>query len=382
VNDKYETASLVQIRENRHSTGLYDKRGLTIMRGEGAYVWDERAVRYIDCISGDGVANVGHSNPDVVAAIIEQTRSLLSCPEIFYNDKRAELLEKLSDLTPDFTTRFLLCNSESEAAVSAISMARTATRRRQIVACKGSDHGLILDLGSQRRSDFISVPYNDIEKIEQAVAKETAAVILELVQSNDGVHVAQPVFVNRISQICKERGVVLIIDESQTGFGRTGAMFALSHFGLQPDIIMMSNAIASGLPLGVVAITKAIGDKLTNQFRVSPFSGNPVSSAAACATIDYLKQFGLPERAKEMGTYLMSQIRAIGSPKIIDVRGMGLLIGVELSIDSEEVLQALAAQGVLVLTSGPKVVRLLPPLTIAKDDLDFVVEKIAAVLQG
>ena len=382
MNDKYETASLVQIRENRHSTGLYDKRGLTIMRGEGAYVWDERAVRYIDCISGQGVANVGHSNPDVVAAIIEQARLLLSCPEIFYNDKRAELLEKLSDLTPDFTTRFLLCNSESEAAVSAISMARTATRRRQIVACKGSDHGLILDLGSQRRSDFIIVPYNDIEKIEQAVTKETAAVIVELVQSNDSVHVAQPVFVNRISQICLERGVSLIVDESQTGFGRTGAMFALTHFGLQPDIIIMSNAIANGVPMGVVAITKAIGDKLTNQFRISPFGGNPVSCTAACATIDYLKQFALPERAKEMGSYLMAQLRAIGSRKIIDVRGMGLLIGVELTIDSEEAVQALAAQGVLVLTSGPNVVRFLPPLTISKDDLDFVVEKMAAILEG
>jgi len=381
VNDKYETASLVQIRENRHSTGLYDKRGLTIMRGEGAYLWDERAVRYIDCISGQGVTNVGHSNHDVVAAVSEQARQLMSCPEIFYNDKRAELLEKLSELTPDFTTRFLLCSSESEAVVSAISFARTATGRSQIIACKGSDHGLTLDLGSQRRSDFISVPYNDIETIEKAVTKETAAIIIELVQSNNGVNLAKPEFVNRISQLCLEKGITLIVDESHTGFGRTGAMFALNHFGIQPDIIIMSNAIASGIPMGVVAITKAIGDKLTAEFPISPFGGNPVSCAAACATIDYIKQFGLSDRAKELGAYMMAQLWAIDSPKLLEVRGQGLLIGVELSIDSEEAVQALAAQGVLVLSAGQKIIRYLPPLVISKEDIDLVIEKTTAVLQ-
>src|SRR5215831_746093 len=143
LNDRYETSSLVQIRENRYSTGLYDKRGLTILRGEGSYLWDERGAKYIDCIGGNGTATVGHANASVTAAITEQAQRLISCPEIFYNDKRAELLEKLSDLTPDFTTRFLLCNSESESIEAAIKFARAATGRSQIIMFAGSTHGTL-----------------------------------------------------------------------------------------------------------------------------------------------------------------------------------------------------------------------------------------------
>ncbi|HZS47312.1 MAG TPA: aminotransferase class III-fold pyridoxal phosphate-dependent enzyme [Blastocatellia bacterium] len=378
--DRYETSSLVQIRENRYSTGLYEKRGLTILRGEGSYLWDERGARYIDCTSGNGTANVGHANPSVVAAINEQAHRLTSCPESFYNDKRAELLEKLSDFTPDFTTRFLLCNSESEAIESAIRFARTTTGRSQIIMFAGSTHSVPAGQ-TTRQSGLLRARYNDMRGATTAISDRTAAVVIEMVQGDNGVVPASGEFVKQVAKVCQQRRALLIVDETVTGFGRTGQMLALEHFELQPDIITMANSIASGLPMGVVAITKAIGDKLVKLPLASAFAGNPIACAAACATIDYIREFALADRAREMGDYFIAQLKQIDSPKIKDVRGLGLFIGLEVSTGSEDIVQALAAQGILVSSGGRNTVRFLPPLVISKEDLDSVIEKTALVLK-
>ncbi len=379
--------------EDIHMSGAYAKRPVALVRGKGARVWDSEGREYIDCIGGHGVAVVGHSHPEVVRAISEQAERMVICPESFYNDRRAELYELLSRHTPDGLSRFFLCNSGAEAVEGAIKVARYFTGRPGIVAMKSGFHGRTLGALSATWNPkyrkpfepllpgFRHVPFGDLEAADRAVGDDTAAVIVEPVQGEGGVNPGSAEFFDGLRRLCDERGALLIADEVQTGFGRTGRWFASEHFGLAPDIMALGKGIAGGVPAGAVVWHERLGT-LKPGTHGSTFGGNPLAAAAAVATIRVLEEGRLPERAERLGTWLMAELRQIRSPVVKEVRGLGLMVGVALRIRVTPVLRALMEKGVLALPAGPTVLRLLPPLVIEEDDLATVVGAIREVLEG
>ena len=379
--------------ENRHGSGLYTKQPLVLVRGEGARLWDADGREYIDCVGGHGVANVGHANPSVIQAVAEQIRRLTICPNGFYNDQRAKLLAELIRIAPPGLERAFLCNSGAEAVEAAFKFARISTGRAKVVAAMRGFHGrtfgaLSATWRKQYRQPFeplvpgfVFVPYNRLERMEQAVDEETAAVILEVVQGEGGVIPGDSEYLRGVQALCRKRGALFIVDEVQTGFGRTGRMFAGQHHDLQPDLMCVAKSIAGGLPMGAVLIGPRVGD-LPEKVHGSTFGGNPLACAAALATIHYIEAEELPQRAAELGARLMDSLKAIPSPLVREVRGLGLMVGVELKGKAAPYLVALAESGVLALSAGATVMRFLPPLVIRTEDVDTVVEQVVKVLQG
>lgn len=382
---------VIQELESQFTSGLYTKRPLAIVRGEGAVLWDSDGRAYIDCVGGQGAGNLGHANPVVAEAIAAQARTLISCPEMFYNDRRAELLEKLLSIAPTGLNRAYLCNSGTEAIEAAFKFAWVATGRREVVAAMRGFHGRTLGALSatwEKKyrepfeplvSGFKHIAYNDLAALDAAVTDQTAAVILEVVQGEGGVRPGTPNFLLGAQTICRERGALLIIDEVQTGFGRTGAMFACQHYDLQPDIMCLAKSIAGGLPMGATLFGDRVGT-LPAQIHGSTFGGNPLACAASLAAIGYLESNHLPDRAAELGTWFIERLKQIQSPLIREVRGLGLMVGIELKQKVTPYLQALMAQGMLALPAGLTVMRFLPPLVIEQAQLEKVAEAVAQVL--
>ena len=377
-------------RENRHSAGTYPMRDLVLVRGSGAHVWDDQGRQYIDCVGGHGVGILGHCPPDVTEAICEQAAQLVICPGIFYNDRRADLLHRLAELTG--LERAFLCNSGTEAVEGAFKFARLSTGRPGIIAAMRGFHGrtmgaLSATWNKHYREPFeplvpgIShVPYENIDRLETAVTEETAAVILEVVQGEGGVRPGSAEYLQAAQKLCRERGALLIIDEVQTGFGRTGKMFAFQHALIQPDILCMAKGIAGGVPMGAIAL----GERVTGihgGVHGSTFGGNPLACAAALATLQVLQDQDLPAQAAEKGAYLQDRLAEIDAPAIREIRGLGLMVGIELRSRVQPYLEALIDKGILALPAGSTVLRLLPPLVIETADLDRVVEAVADVLQ-
>jgi acetylornithine/LysW-gamma-L-lysine aminotransferase len=375
--------------EDRYTSGLYTKRPIAILRGEGARLWDSEGRQYIDCVGGQGAANIGHANPQVAQAVAEQARRLISCPEMFYNDRRAELEERLCRVSG--YPRVFLCNSGTEANEAAIKFARLTTGRTQIIAFKRAFHGRTFGALSATWEKkyrepfeplvpgFTHLTYNDAEALQAAVNSQTAAVLLEVVQGEGGVHPASAEFLQTAQQVCRQHGALLIVDEVQTGFGRTGKLFAFQHFDLQPDLVCLAKSIAGGLPMGAVLIGEQVGS-LPPQTHGSTFGGNPLACAAALAALNFLLENHLPQRAAELGAWFIEQLRQIESPLIREVRGLGLMVGIEIKQKVTPYLQALMSEGVLALPAGLTVMRFLPPLVIEKSDLQRVVEVVHLVL--
>jgi len=377
--------------EERYGSGLYLKQPLVLVRGEGARLWDADGGEYIDCVGGHGVANAGHANPAVIQAVTEQIQRLTICPNGFYNDQRAQLLAELIRIAPPGLERAFLCNSGAEAVEAALKFARISTGRTKVVAAMRGFHGrtfgaLSATWRKQYRQPFeplvpgfAFVPYNRLEQTQQAVDEETAAVILEVVQGEGGVIPGDSEYLRGVQALCQERGALFIVDEVQTGFGRTGRMFASQHHELQPDLMCVAKSVAGGLPMGAVLIGPRVGN-LPKKVHGSTFGGNPLACAAALATIRYIEAEELPQRAAELGTRLMDGLKAIPSPLVREVRGLGLMVGVELKGKSAPYLAALAERGVLALSAGATVMRFLPPLVISAEDVDTVVEQVMKVL--
>jgi acetylornithine/LysW-gamma-L-lysine aminotransferase len=376
--------------ENQHTSGLYAKHAIVLAKGQGALLWDDQGKEYIDCMAGHGVANLGHAHPEIAKAIGDQASLLITCPETFYNDRRALLLERLGGLVPDLE-RVFLCNSGTEAVEAALKFARLSTGRTQIVAFMRAFHGRTMGALSATWNKnyrapfeplvpgFQHIPYNNPEALQEAITSETAAVILEVVQGEGGVHPAEPGFLHAVQQLCRERGALLIVDEIQTGFGRTGKLFAIQHTGLQPDLLCLAKSIAGGLPMGAVLIGPQV-QNLSPGVHGSTFGGNPLVCAASLAVLDILEREALPQQAAEKGAYMMECLREIRSPLIREVRGLGLMIGIELKKKVAPYLQAMAANGVLALPAGLAVIRLIPPLVITAAQIESVLNVIREVL--
>ena len=378
-------------RETAHTSGLYQKRDLAIVRGDGALVWDEAGHQFIDCVGGQGSGNLGHANAAVADALAKQARTLSFCTELFYNDRRAELYDRLARVLPPSLDRIFLCNSGTEAVEGALKFARLATKRTKVVATMRGFHGktmgaLSATWGPEYRElfgplleGFSHIPFNDVKALEQAITTETSAFIVELVQGEGGVRPASREFVAEAARLCRERGVLLIVDEVQTGFGRTGTMFAMEQYGIVPDIVCLAKSIAGGIPMGAIAFSRALGE-LPKRSHSTTFGGNPLACAAAVATLDEHLRLGLASAAAERGRQLHQGLASIESPKVREVRGLGLIQGIELKENAGSTLKRLQEHGVLALGAGPTVVRYLPPLVISAAQIDAVIEATRAAL--
>lgn len=370
--------------EEQYGLSLYPKRDLVAVRGEGALLFDEHDNAYIDCAAGIGVASLGHSHPKLVAAIQHQAAKLITCPNILYNDVRSNLLEKLVEITPSNLTQAYLCNSGTEANEAALKFARLHTGRPNFVTAMRGFHGRTMGSVSATFTKkyreafeplvpgFSYVPLNKIDKLESAVDENTAAVMLELVQGEGGVNPAQADYIAAVRELCKERGALLIIDEIQTGFCRTGKFFACNHYDLQPDILTLAKAMGGGVPVGATL--------LSSDFKVGPglhgttFGGNPLACAAALAAIDIYQSDDLAGRAAELGEYFETRLREKELSQVRAIRRLGLMIGIELKQKVQEKLALLLEHRIVALPAGANVIRLLPPLVIEKKQLDQVIE--------
>ena len=373
-------------RAMEHEFGLVlaPKRDLVAVRGEGALLYDESGQEYIDCVAGIGVASLGHSHPAVVAAIQKQAETLITCPHILYNDVRSKMLEKLVEITPKNLTRAYLCNSGAEAVEAALKFARLQTRRTNFVTAMRGFHGRTMGAVSatftKKYRDpfeplvpgFSYVAFNKIDKLEAAIDDDTAAVMLEIVQGEGGVNIIQADYIAAARELCTERGALLIIDEIQTGFCRTGKFFACEHFDLQPDMMTLAKAMGGGVPIGATMLSAHITVDLG--LHGTTFGGNPLACAAALSAMETFQNQKLEQRAEELGNYFEARFAEKPLSQVRTVRRLGLMIGIEIKHRAQDALAFLLERKIIALPAGPNVIRLLPPLVIERSQLDRVVE--------
>jgi acetylornithine/LysW-gamma-L-lysine aminotransferase len=381
----------IQDIENRYGLNLFAKRGITLVKGKKARVWDDSGKEYIDCTSGHGVAGIGHANPALVKAITEQAQNLITCTGSFYNPVRAQLMEKLIAISPNSLSKVFLCNSGTESIEAALKFARISTEKKEFVTAMRGFHGrtfgaLSATHNPKYRQDFeplvpgfTYIPFNNFEKLKTSVNDNTAAVLLEVIQGEGGVHPGTREYFDNVQKLCHDRNIFLIIDEVQTGFGRTGKLFACEHFDILPDIMCISKAMAGGFPLGAVLCSEDV--KIGSGKHGTTFGGNPLACSAALATLKEIVDKNLVEESFEKGKYFLERMVTYDLKIIREIRQIGLMIGIELKEKSQKYIQNLQDKGILVIAAGPNVVRLLPPLVISYEELDIVIEKLASVFK-
>ncbi|MEJ2243168.1 MAG: aspartate aminotransferase family protein [Candidatus Bathyarchaeota archaeon] len=373
--------------ETKVMAQTFAKRDLTITKGKGALVWDINGNQYIDCTGSYGVAIVGHCHPKVVAAVQKQVETLIACHASFYNDTRSELLQKLISIAPKGLDRVFLSSSGAESVECALKLARKKSGKTEIISMMGAFHGKTMGALSatwkkKYRGPFMPlvpgfkhVPANNLEKVKEAITDKTAAIIVEPIRGEGGILMNSDNFLPGLREICDDKNVLLIFDEVQTGFGRTGKTFACEHYNVVPDIMCLAKSVAGGLPMAATFAKEEVMAAFKKGEHSSTFSGNPLVCAAASAAIDVLKEEKLAERAATLGNYFKGKLEELAEKhKIIrEVRGLGLMIGVEMRFDVYNIIMDCMNNGVLVLDAGRNVVRFLPPLVIEKQQIDKVV---------
>jgi len=380
--------------EQKYMANVYAKKPLTLVRGKGALVWDINDQEYIDCMASYGVCIVGHCHPRVVKAIQKQAELLISAHGSIYNEARSRFLKKLISITPKGLNQAFLSNSGAESIECAIKLARKYTGKTDIIAFVGGYHGKTMGALSATWKKkyrepflplvpgFIHVPFGKSNGVKDAITEKTAAILVEPIQGERGIILPPPNFLKELREICDSADILLIIDEVQSGFGRTGKFFACDHFSVVPDIMCLAKSVAGGVPMGVTVSTQDIMSAFTLGNHSNTFGGNPLACAAASAAIDVLIEERLPERAASLGRYFMDRLEELREKyRIIrEVRGLGLMIGMQLRFDILNILQNSLQRKVLLLDAGRTVIRFLPPLVITKEQLDRVVNVLDNVI--
>lgn len=388
--------------EEQYGAHNYHPLDVVIERAEGVWVYDVDGNQYMDCLSAYSAVNQGHVHPKILHALMEQAKKVTLTSRAFRNDQLPLLYKELSELTGYEMS--LPMNSGAEAVETALKVARKWAYRvkgvprhqAEVIVCAGNFHGRTISIISFStaplyRDDFgpftpgfVVVPYADAGAIEQAITANTAAVMLEPIQGEGGVIVPPEGYLSKVAAICKKNNVLLIADEIQTGLGRTGKLFASQHEGVRPDIVIVGKALSGGFyPVSAILADKPILGLFTPGEHGSTFGGNPLGAAVARAALAVLREEKLAERAAELGAYFMEQLTEIPSPHVKEVRGKGLLIGVELKPEARgarRFCEALQKQGILAKETHENVIRFAPPLVIKKEEIDWAVARIREVL--
>jgi acetylornithine aminotransferase len=386
-------------KADKYIMRTYGRFPLVPVKGEGCYLWDADGKRYLDFLAGVAVNNLGHCHPAVVAALTRQAGELIHCSNYYHIPQQIELAELLC--SHSFADKAFFCNSGAEANEAAIKLARKYSRekfgpdRYEIITALASFHGrtmaTVSATGQEKVQKFFDpllhgfrhVPFNDAAALRGAVSSCTCAVMLEPIQGEGGVVVPDAGYLQEVREICNEHGLILIFDEVQVGMGRTGKMFAHEHFGIVPDIMTLAKALAGGAPIGTMLATDELATAFTPGTHGSTFGGNPLVTAAGVATVRAILEEGILNHCEEMGGYLTGELEALRSrfPAIREVRGIGLMIGVELSIPGAGIVRKALERGLLLNCAQEKVLRFVPPLVIGKKEVDEMIVILSGILE-
>ncbi len=386
-------------RSDRVIMKTYGRYPIVPVRGEGCVLWDADGKRYLDFLAGVAVNNLGHCHPKVVQAIQQQAATLIHCSNYYQIPTQIELAELLCNHS--FADKAFFCNSGAEANEAAIKLARKYSRdtfgpeRYEIITAADSFHGrtmaTVSATGQEKVQKFFDpllhgfrhVPFNDVAALKEAITANTCAIMLEPIQGEGGVNVPAPGYLQAVRELCDEHGLLLILDEVQTGIGRTGRLFAHEHFGIAPDIMTLAKALAGGAPIGAMLARDKYAVAFTPGTHGSTFGGNPLMTAAALAAVRAILEEGLLNRAEEMGEYLLGELEALKKrfSVITGVRGIGLMIGMGLTIPGSEIVKKGHERGVLLNVTHDSVLRFVPPLVVTKQEVDEMIGILAGILE-
>ena len=363
----------------------YGRMDIAFERGEGCYLYDTRGREYLDCAAGIAVNSLGHSHPEWVKAMRDQVSHLVHVSNLYYIEEQVMLAQRMNTITPDSITRSLFVNSGAEANEAALKTAVRYTKRGKVMAALNGFHGRTsASLGATGQTKYQAsfeplisdayryYTYNDLESVKSMMDRDTAALMIEGIQGEGGVICATPEFLHGVRDLCTDNGTLMIVDEVQTGMGRTGKWWCMDHYDIVPDIITSAKGLAAGMPIGAIMTTDEIASVMTPGTHGSTFGGNPLVCASGCSVIDIINRQRLLENVETVGKAWMADLKAVGSPKIKDVRGLGFLIGVEM--DSEATAAAvkkyMLEHNILINVAHGKTVRLMPPLIFTMEQKD------------
>jgi acetylornithine aminotransferase/acetylornithine/N-succinyldiaminopimelate aminotransferase len=377
--------------------GTYRRQPVVFVRGEGAHLWDTEGKEYVDFVAGIAVCSLGHSHPKVVEAIRRQAGTLMHVSNLYYTEPQIRFAEMLVENS--FADRVFFCNSGAEANEAAIKLARkyghdNLNGRYEILTMKGSFHGrtlaAITATGQEKfhvgfsplPEGFRYIPFNDVQCLEKAVSKKTCAVLLEPIQGEGGVRVPDEGYLGAVREICDRKGILMILDEVQTGMGRTGKLFGYEHYGVTPDIMTLAKALGNGVPAGALAATEKVAASFGPGTHASTFGGNPLAMAAAIATLETILAEGFLENCRKMGEYLQERLWSLRKdhPVVQDVRGKGLLVGLDLTVEGNSIVKACLERRVLINCTFDHILRMVPPLVVTRQDVDRLVQVLDEVM--
>lgn len=383
--------------DSQYHAGVYGRLKICLVKGEGCRVWDSEGNEYLDCLAGIAVNNVGHCHPKVTEAICRQARTLMHCSNLYYIEPQARLAEKLVGLLPRPIERIFFCNSGTESVEAAMKLIRRASGKPGIIAAHNSFHGrtfgsLAVTGQEKYRKPFEPlvpgarfVPFGDIDSLTSAIDEEVGGIILEPIQGEGGIRTSTEDYLRAVREVCDDEGLYLAFDEVQTGMGRTGNFLACQSYGVIPDIVSMAKGLGGGFPIGAMAARSDVMAAFHPSDHASTFGGNPLACAAALAALNVLTEEGLMENARTLGAWALDQIREMQRrhPDLIeDVRGRGLMLGIEMASEdlAKKVFDHCMRERILVNRTAGKVIRLVPPLLIERQDLAKALHVVEAPL--
>ena len=369
----------------------YNRFPIVLTKGQGCRLWDAEGREYIDFVSGIAVCNLGHAHPKVSEALSKQADVLLHVSNLYYTEPQIELANRLTQNS--FADRVFFCNSGAEANEAAIKLARKYVKdkgekeRYRIITMEKSFHGRTMATLSATGQDkikkgfepvlegFDHIPFNDIDALRKSIGPSTCAVLLEPIQGEGGVRCPDPDYLKTVRRLCDETGILLIFDEIQTGMGRTGKLFAYEHFGIEPDIMTLAKALANGLPIGAMLAREDVAESFGPGAHASTFGGTPIVTAASAQVIKVLLEENVIRHGEEMGAYFKEKLSGLkaGHESIVDVRGMGLLLGMKLNIEGDAIVNSCMEKGFLINCIQGNILRFIPPLIIEKEEIDALV---------
>ena len=378
----------------------YKRFPIVLVKGSGIKVWDVNGKEYLDFVAGIAVCNLGHSHPQVIAAVKEQLENLTHVSNLYYTEPQAQLAKLLVDNS--FADKVFFCNSGAEANEAAIKLARKYAHENmgpdkfELITMKDSFHGrtmaTITATGQEKfqfgftplLEGFTYVPFNDLQALEARISNKTCGIMVEPIQGEGGVNIPDTQYLARMREICDRHGILLIVDEVQTGMGRTGELFAYEHSGIKPDIMTLAKALGNGFPIGATLATNKIAKAFIPGNHASTFGGSPLAMAAANATVKTMLQEGILEHCREMGDYFLLQLKNLQQKhKIIkEARGKGLMLAAQLNIESGDIVNECLQRGLLIISAGGKTLRFVPPLIITTQDVDQAIKVLDEVMEG